>query len=83
MVDYTYSRDKRGIVVRSDGALIPENDSANPATILFREWLADGNALPSPLIEDGGFENYPHTEPPPPGVIPEPPPQEVIPPDGR
>jgi hypothetical protein len=42
---FTYSRNKRGIIVRSDGALIPEHDPNNAAFKFYKAWEAKGGKL--------------------------------------
>lgn len=79
MPDFTYRRNERGIVVRSDGVLIPEHDPENISFKLLQEWLAEGNEL-NPEPPEGWVTG---PDEPPGGWITDPNPPTPQPRDGR
>lgn len=56
---YSYSRNAQGILVRSDGVFVPEDNPNNGTYLLYRQWVAAGNAH----IPGHHQPNFPHTPP--------------------
>ena len=57
-MEFTYSKRKDGVIVRSDGALIPEHQKDNITTKLYLEWLKGGGKLGEyrPTKEEADWE---------------------------